>query len=144
MRWIVGAAGVGKSAIMQSVVESVLPFVICRSSVFFFVNGRSDGTKAIVTLAYQLATKFLPHRRFVEYEITQDPSLLQSSMTVQFNEFIIELFISHPQLNSAGRVLIIIDGQSRTQRELLRLISEFCLTYPSSPIVWNAGPDFFP
>jgi hypothetical protein len=141
MCWIVGTAGVGKSAIMQSVAESVLPSVICRASVFFFVNGRSDGTKAIVTLAYQLATKCLPYCQFVEYEITQDPSLLQSSITVQFNKFIIEPFIHHPQLNLADHILIIIEGidkcsQSRTQRELLRLISEFCLTYPSLPIVW--------
>jgi hypothetical protein len=62
-------------------------------------------------------------------------------MSVQFHKFIIEPFIHHPQLNSAGRVLIIIDGldecdKSHTQRDLLQLISDFCLTYPSSPVVW--------
>jgi hypothetical protein len=141
MRWVVGAAGVGKSAIMQSVAESALCLVICRASIFFFVNGRNDGTKAVVTLAYQLAAKCEPYQQFIEREITRDPSLLQSSISVQFDKFIVEPFIHHPLLNSAGRVLIIIDGldecdQPRTQRELLRLISDFCLTYPSSPIVW--------
>ncbi|EKM78994.1 hypothetical protein AGABI1DRAFT_129260 [Agaricus bisporus var. burnettii JB137-S8] len=53
----------------------------------------------------------------------------------------VEPFIHHPYLKSIGRILIIIDGldecnKLRTQRELLQLISDFCLTYPSSPIVW--------
>jgi hypothetical protein len=62
-------------------------------------------------------------------------------MSVQFNKFIVDAFIRPPPLNFAGRVLIIIDGLDEcdklyTQRELLRLISDFCLKYPSSPIVW--------
>jgi hypothetical protein len=141
MRLVFGAAGVGKSAIMQSVAESVFPLAIFRASIFFFVNGRSDGSKAIVTLAYQLAAKSEPYRRLIEREITRDPSLLHSSMSVQFSKFIVDPFIEDPHLNSAGRVLIIIDGldecdQSRTQREFLRLISHCCLTHPASPIVW--------
>jgi hypothetical protein len=141
IRWVFGAAGVGKSAIMQNVAESPLSSVTLRASIFFFVNGRSDGAKAIVTLAYQLAAKCDPYRRFIEQEITRDPSLFQKSVTMQFNKFIVEPFIHHPQLNSAGRVLIIIDGldecdKSYTQRELLQLISDFCFKYPSSPIVW--------
>ncbi|EKM75868.1 hypothetical protein AGABI1DRAFT_63913, partial [Agaricus bisporus var. burnettii JB137-S8] len=141
IRWVVGAAGVGKSAIMQSVAESDLPPVIWRASIFFSTAGRNDGTKAIITLVYQLAAKCEPYREFVEHEIARDPSLLQSLLLVQFNKFIVEPFIHHPHLTSAGRTLIIIDGldecdHSRTQRVLLQLISDFCLKYPSSPIVW--------
>jgi hypothetical protein len=141
IRWVFGAAGVGKSAIMQTVSERTLPSVAFRVSVFFFVNGRSDGSKAIVTLAYQLAVKCEPYRQFIKQEIAHDPSLLQKSMSVQFDKFIVEPFIYHPQLNSVGRVLIIIDGLDEcdkpdTQRELLRLISDLCLAHPSSPIVW--------
>ncbi|EKM75091.1 hypothetical protein AGABI1DRAFT_109631 [Agaricus bisporus var. burnettii JB137-S8] len=141
MRWVFGAAGVGKSAIMQNVAESPLPSVSKRVSIFFSINGRNDGTKTIMTLAYQLAAKCELYRQFIEYEVTRDPSLLQSSVPVQFQKFVIEPFIHHPQLNSAGRVLIIIDGldecdNSRTQKELLQLISDFCSTCPSSPIVW--------
>jgi hypothetical protein len=139
--WVFGAAGVGKSAIMQSVAESSLSSVTLRASIFFFVNGRSDGTKAIVTLAYQLAVQCVPYRQFIMREIADDPSLFQKSMSVQFNKFVVDPFIHHPSLNSAGRVLIIIDGldecnNSHTQRELLQLISDFCLAYSSSPIVW--------
>jgi hypothetical protein len=139
--WVFGAAGVGKSAIMQNVAESPLASVTLRALIFFFVNGRSDGTKAIVMLAYQLAVQCVPYRQFIMHEIEDDPSLFQKSMSMQFNKFIVEPFINHLQLNSTGRVLIIIDGldecdKSRTQRELLQLISNFCLEYPSSPIVW--------
>jgi hypothetical protein len=141
IRWILGGAGVGKSAIMQSVVERTPSSVSLHASIFFFVNGRSDGSKAIVTLAYQLAVKCEPYRQFIKQEIAHDPSILHKSMSVQFDKFIVEPFIRHPQLNSVSRVLIIIDGldecdKSDVQRELLRLISDLCLTYPSSHIVW--------
>jgi hypothetical protein len=116
--------------------------VSLRASIFFFVNGRSDGSKAIVTLAYQLAVQCDPYRHFIKHEIGRDPSLLQKSISVQFNKFIVEPFIHHPELNFIDRVLIIIDGldecdKLHTQRELLQLISDFSLTCPSSPIVWT-------
>jgi hypothetical protein len=141
MRWVFGAAGAGKLAIMQSVAESPLSSVPLRTSIFFFVNGRSDGTKAIVTLAYQLAVQCEDYRQFIEHEIVRDPSLLRKSMAVQFNKFIVEPFIHQPQLNSTGRILVIIDGldecdSSYIQEELLHLISSFCTTCPSSPFVW--------
>ncbi|XP_006464134.1 hypothetical protein AGABI2DRAFT_51342, partial [Agaricus bisporus var. bisporus H97] len=140
MRWVVGAAGVGKSAIMQSVSESPPAPVAYVASIFFPVYG-GDGTKALMTLSYQLAVKIAPYRQFIEYEITCNPSLFQSSMPVQFEKFIIEPFVHHDLLNSADRVLIIIDGldecnNPHIQLELLRLISDFCLKYPSSPLVW--------
>jgi hypothetical protein len=137
---VVGGAGVGKSAIMQTVAEYPLP-AASHASVFFSVQGRNDGTKTIITLAYQLAVKSEPYRQLIEQEITRDPSLLQSSIAKQFQKFIIEPFIHHPRLSSAGRVLIIIDGldecnNARTQQELLRLISDFCIKHHSSPILW--------
>ncbi|KAF7763909.1 hypothetical protein Agabi119p4_8446 [Agaricus bisporus var. burnettii] len=141
IRWVVGFAGVGKSAIMQSIADSPNLLVTCHASLFFSINGRDDGTKAIITLCYQLAAKSEPYRHLIEHEVSHDPSLLQLSMPVQFQKFIIEPFIRHPQLCSAGRILIIIDGldeckSKNSQLELLRLISDFCIKYPSSPLVW--------
>jgi hypothetical protein len=141
MRWVVGAAGVGKSAIMQSVTESPLLKVASNASVFFSINGRNDGTKAIMTLSYQFAAKSKVYRNAIESQVADDPHLLQSSMTIQFEKFIIQHFIHNPDLNTGSRVLIVIDGldecnDTRTQVELLRLISNFCISHPSSPIVW--------
>ncbi|KAF7763733.1 hypothetical protein Agabi119p4_8270 [Agaricus bisporus var. burnettii] len=140
MRWVVGGAGVGKSAIMQSVIESPKLQVPCYASIFFSVQGRDDGTEPITTLCFQLAAKSDPYRKVIENEVSRDPSLLQSSMQVQFQKFIVDPFI-HPDLNSAGHILIIIDGLNecsnpRAPLELLRLISDFCIKYPSSPFVW--------
>ncbi|EKM81949.1 hypothetical protein AGABI1DRAFT_105346 [Agaricus bisporus var. burnettii JB137-S8] len=139
--WVVGAAGVGKSAVMQSVADSPNLPVICHMSVFFAINGRDDGTKTILTLSYQLAAKHAPYRQFIECEVERDPSLLQMSMPVQFERFFVQPFIHCDQLKSAGRVLILIDGldecnNRNTQLELLRLISDFCIMHPSSPLVW--------
>jgi hypothetical protein len=141
MRWVVGAAGVGKSAIMQSVTESPKLPVKYHASVFLSINGRNEGTKTITTISYQLAAKCDLYRQVIEDKVNRDPSLLQSSMAVQFEKFIVQPFIRNHDLNSAGRVLIIVDGldecnNTRTQLELLRLISGFCNSYPSSPIVW--------
>src|SRR5262249_26770791 len=72
---------------------------------------------------------------------THDPSILRSSMAKQFKKLIVEPFIHNPQLKSAGRILIIIDGldecqNPNTQQQLLHLISDLCTTHPSSPLVW--------
>ncbi|EKM75182.1 hypothetical protein AGABI1DRAFT_132533 [Agaricus bisporus var. burnettii JB137-S8] len=141
MRWVVGAAGVGKSAVMQSVVESLELQASCHASVFFSVNGRSDGTKAFITISYQFAAKFKLYRQLVERMIVGDPALLRASMAKQFFKLIAEPFIHNPQLNAAGRILIVIDGldecgNPRTQQEILRLIFDLCITYPSSPLIW--------
>jgi hypothetical protein len=141
MRWVVGAAGVGKSAVMQNVADSPGLPVSSQASVFFSINGRGDGTKAIMTLSYQFAAKSELYCRAIENKIARDPSLLQSSMPVQFAKFIIEPFVDNPDLNPASRVLVIIDGldecnNPHTQIELLRLISNLCVSHPSSPLVW--------
>ncbi|XP_006463146.1 hypothetical protein AGABI2DRAFT_144529 [Agaricus bisporus var. bisporus H97] len=142
IRWVVGAAGVGKSALLQSVVESPKLVVSCHASVFFSINGHDDGTKAVVTISYQLAAKSELYCQLIEREITRDPALLlQSSMAKQFFKLIVEPFIHNPQLKCASRILIVVDGldeckHSRMQLELLRLISDLCIEYPSSPLVW--------
>ncbi|KAF7773462.1 hypothetical protein Agabi119p4_5629 [Agaricus bisporus var. burnettii] len=137
MRWVVGGAGVGKSAIMQIVAEEIP----ADASVFFSVNGRNNGTKLFITIAYQLAVKYDPYRRFIQSEINRDPSLLRKSLPTQFQKFIIDPFIHYHRFSDSQRFLIIIDGLDEcdnptTQRDILGLISYFCIKYPTSSIVW--------
>ncbi|EKM78003.1 hypothetical protein AGABI1DRAFT_107774 [Agaricus bisporus var. burnettii JB137-S8] len=141
MRWVVGAAGVGKSAIMQIIAEDPPDGVVLGASVFLSVNGRQDGTKICMTIAYQLAAKCEPYRQFIRQEISRDPSLLQKSMPAQFQKFFVDPFIRQRLFNPSHRLLIIIDGLDEcdnplTQRELLGLISHFCIKYPTCPVVW--------
>ncbi|KAF7773209.1 hypothetical protein Agabi119p4_5376 [Agaricus bisporus var. burnettii] len=140
LRWIVGAAGVGKSAVMQIVAEKT-PDDVIFASVFLSVNGRADGTKTIVTIAYQLAVKCELYRHFIRQEITKDPSLVRKSLSVHFQKFIVEPFIHRHLFDPPRQFLVLIDGldecdSPRTQRELLALISDFCITNPTSPIAW--------
>ncbi|EKM77978.1 hypothetical protein AGABI1DRAFT_29629, partial [Agaricus bisporus var. burnettii JB137-S8] len=137
MRWVVGGAGVGKSAIMQIVAEEIP----ADASVFFSVNGRNDGTKFFATIAYQLAVKYEPYRQFIRNEINRDPSLLRKSLPAQFRKFIVDPFIHQRLFNPSQRFVIIIDGldecdNPKTQREILGLISDFCINYSASPVVW--------
>ncbi|EKM77979.1 hypothetical protein AGABI1DRAFT_60911, partial [Agaricus bisporus var. burnettii JB137-S8] len=137
MRWVVGGAGVGKSAIMQIVAEEIP----ADASVFFSVNGRNDGTKFFLTIAYQLAVKYEPYRQFIRNAINRDPSLLRKSLPAQFRKFIVDPFIDQHLFNPSQRFVIIIDGldecdNPKTQREILGLISDFCIKYSASPVVW--------
>ncbi|EKM75052.1 hypothetical protein AGABI1DRAFT_80348, partial [Agaricus bisporus var. burnettii JB137-S8] len=143
LHWVVGRAGVGKSAIMQSVAEKPPDGVVC-ASVFLSVNGRQEGTKIFVTIAYQLAVKCELYRQFIQNEISRDPSLLRKSLSVHFQRFIVEPFIHRHLFDLSNRFLIIVDGLDEcdnpfTQQELLKLISDFCVTYPTSPIAWTVA-----
>jgi hypothetical protein len=140
LRWVVGPAGVGKSAVMQIVAEKA-PDDVIFASIFLSVNGRGDGTKVIMTIAYQLAVKCESYHQFVRNEITRDPSLLRKSLSVHFKRFIIEPFIYQRLFDPPRRFLVLLDGLDECdnpliQQKLLELISDFCITYPTSPIVW--------
>ncbi|KAF9449003.1 hypothetical protein P691DRAFT_759403 [Macrolepiota fuliginosa MF-IS2] len=142
--WIVGPAGVGKSAIMQSLAEkvsSVNSNVVLGASLFFSVNGRNDGSKTLTTLAYQISVHDPSYRQFIRDELMNDPKLLEKSLLTQFNKFIVEPFAQQVVHGSHKRFLILIDGldecdSNDTQCELLGLISFFCLRYPRAPLVW--------
>ncbi|KAF7773469.1 hypothetical protein Agabi119p4_5636 [Agaricus bisporus var. burnettii] len=137
IRWVVGAAGVGKSAIMQIVAEEIP----ADASVFFSVDGRNDGSKLFATIAYQLAVKYQQYRQFIRNAVNCDPSLLRKSLPAQFRKFIVDPFIHQHLFNPSQRFIIIIDGldecnNPKTQREILGLISDFCINHSASPVVW--------
>jgi hypothetical protein len=140
LRWVVGPAGVGKSAIMQMVTETA-PNNVIFASVFLSINGRNDGKKSIITIAYQLAVKCGPYRQFIRDQISLDPSLLWKSLPAQFNKFIVEPFMFGRLFEPSRRFLVVINGLDEcddplTQRNLLELITENCIKHPTSPIAW--------
>ncbi len=143
MMWLVVVAGLGKSAIMQTLAEiPPTPDFTLGASLFFSVNGRNDGSKAIATLAYQLAVRSQEYREFIRDEVDRDPLLPEKAITQQFGKFIIEPFITH-HVHPEGhkQFLILIDGldecnDQRAQCMILELISTFCIKYPNSPLLW--------
>ncbi|KAJ3557237.1 hypothetical protein NP233_g11795 [Leucocoprinus birnbaumii] len=141
MLWLVGPAGVGKSAIMQTAAESE-----CRSSLlaalfFSAPNGRNDPRRVITTLAYQLAAKYPPYREYIRARIMDDPNILEKSIIGQFTEFIVKPFAVRRLFDGMHQVLIFIDGldECKGEREqilLLSLISYFTTRFPDVPLLW--------
>ncbi|KAF9444120.1 hypothetical protein P691DRAFT_362075 [Macrolepiota fuliginosa MF-IS2] len=142
--WIVGPAGVGKSAVVQTLAENASTpssKVMLGASLFFSVNGRDDASKAIPTLVYQIAVKHHPYRQFIHNEIANDPKLPTKSIQTQFRKFFIEPFVDHDIYHEPKPLLVLIDGldecvDKEKQCELISLISYFSVAYPDVPLVW--------
>ncbi|KXN88406.1 hypothetical protein AN958_07388 [Leucoagaricus sp. SymC.cos] len=129
LAWIVGPAGVGKSAIMQTVAET-LPNM--GAALFLSVNGRDDSTKVIATLAYQLAAKFPCYCDYVRAHASQDPTVFEKSMSVQFNDFIAVPFGKRHIYRGQKSLVMFIDGVDEYVEKYLRdSFSKIQTKYPA-------------
>ncbi|PPQ84421.1 hypothetical protein CVT25_011248 [Psilocybe cyanescens] len=135
--WIYGSAGVGKSAIAQSIAEMCFNSGKLVGS-FFFGRGapnRHTETLFISTLAYQLMQSLPQIRTSVLKTIEQDPQLFSLSLEDQMQKLIIGPLNSTVQdedggidLRSRTATLIVIDGldecdHSKAQRYVLDVLS---------------------
>jgi hypothetical protein len=92
--WITGPAGVGKSAIVQTIAEYLSKSKSLGASVFIFrPNKRNNPHGIFITIAYQLATRIEVYRNFIVERISFDPELLRGDMQAQFTAFIVEPFV---------------------------------------------------
>jgi hypothetical protein len=140
IRCIIGPAGAGKSAVMQTLAEVAIDKGILGASIFF-ADGCNDVSKAITTLAYQFAVNYEPYRPFVRGALMHDPGLPRQSLDVQFRKLIVEPFVHRIPKATGSCLLVLLDGLDRcddedTVCELLRLVSEFSIDYPTSPLTW--------
>ncbi|KAF9472261.1 hypothetical protein BDN70DRAFT_777917, partial [Pholiota conissans] len=111
--WLNGAAGAGKSAIMQSIAERLVALnAIIALASFFFCKGdptRNTTAPLVATLAYQLMQSFPETTEAVLQVVHRNPLIFSQSVEFQLRELII-----HPlqQLPSYLRQLfvVIIDG----------------------------------
>lgn len=140
MLWLVGPAGVGKTAIMQTLAENPSSAAL-GASLFFSVNERDDASKVFITLAYQIAVDLLSYRQYVHEQIETDPKLPQKSMRVQFTKLFVDPFAKKQLYQNSKPLLILIDGLDECdghhkQCEILDLVSNFSMKYPSVPLLW--------
>ncbi|KAF5349945.1 hypothetical protein D9756_009266 [Leucocoprinus leucothites] len=136
--WIVGPAGVGKSAIMQSTAETSPNLA---ASFFFSADAYDDPSKVVVTLAYQIAVKHHSYQNHLRQKLSNDPTLFKKAMPTQFAAFFVEPFANSIVLAAPQQLLILIDGLDEcsgidSQRKLLELISTFIAAYPNAPLLW--------
>ncbi|KAJ3570836.1 hypothetical protein NP233_g4139 [Leucocoprinus birnbaumii] len=154
------SAGVGKSAIVQTVADSLSVSERLIASLFFSrPNGRSNPQRVFPTIAYQLASQDAAYRTYIETIRPPDSPLLEAkAMKEQFRLLIIDPLVKHKLFAKGDDILIAIDGldecdgdpgaddyeqtchRRRTfkevHREIVELISGFVEAHPSIPAIW--------
>ncbi|KAF9471636.1 hypothetical protein BDN70DRAFT_887887 [Pholiota conissans] len=111
--WLNGAAGAGKSAIMQSLAERCLACgsLISIASFFFF---KSDATRnnvsgLVATLAYQLIKAIPEVSNDILQTIERDPLIFDQAIESQLQQLIVHLYLNLPA--HLRRLLVVfIDG----------------------------------
>ncbi|KAF8156571.1 hypothetical protein B0H34DRAFT_709745 [Crassisporium funariophilum] len=130
--WLYGPAGAGKSAIAQTIAEQCHVLGILAGSFFFSrtTPGRSDSSRFIATLVYQLMAVVPEMRRHVESALDHDPLVLDRSLETQieilFVKPLAQVFSTGQNGHQAPKArLIIVDGLDECQgQEAQRYILE--------------------
>ncbi|KAF8798341.1 hypothetical protein BYT27DRAFT_7218575 [Phlegmacium glaucopus] len=135
--WLYGPAGAGKSAIAQTIAELCYELGFLAASFFLSRTSasRSDHSRLIATLTYQLCLSIPEIRSYVEDVVDLDRNIFGLSIETQLRKLIIEP-LSHLHDNLIQRhgrirpMLIIIDGLDQcassvsVQRSVLRILAE--------------------
>ncbi|KAK7023579.1 hypothetical protein VNI00_016665 [Paramarasmius palmivorus] len=107
--WLSGAAGVGKSAIAQTIAEKTSEGSLIAS--FFFWRDdpqRNNPSKMFLVIAHGLALRYPELRRSIGQVIKENPSILKASIDVQLQKLIIEPLLHSTTIDLNG--LIVIDA----------------------------------
>ncbi|KXN83307.1 Vegetative incompatibility protein HET-E-1 [Leucoagaricus sp. SymC.cos] len=143
--WIHGPAGIGKSAIMQTLAQEEhksSPSILGATIFFSKLRQRNNAKQLFNTIAYQLATRYERYQQYVADILTNNPKIVEKSMKEQFNWFIVRPFAQQNVLRGYREtVLVILDGLDEVegieaQGQLVSLIGHFTLDHPTSPLIW--------
>ncbi|KAF9471765.1 hypothetical protein BDN70DRAFT_779670, partial [Pholiota conissans] len=130
--WLNGAAGAGKSAIMQTTAERCVLAAIAIAS-FFFVrsdSGRNMMEHLVGTLAYQLIKAIPSTADKILSTIEDDPLIFQQSLESQLQQLIIQPLLDLP-FTLRDPFVVFIDGLDecldRThQSNLIKVLGNIC------------------
>ncbi|KXN82171.1 hypothetical protein AN958_02980 [Leucoagaricus sp. SymC.cos] len=139
--WLVGPAGVGKSAIMQTLAEIEVERSMISTLFFSATQRRSDPHKVIATLAYRIAVHYPPYHKFLRSALAADPKLMEKSIKTQFSAFFVRPFVKLKIYTGSSPLIILIDGLDECEGKdeqllFLALISYFTKFYPEAPLLW--------
>ncbi len=146
--WLNGSAGVGKSAVIQTLAEAEAeaeaePGTGQLGATLFISrpNKRADPNRVLGTIAYQLAVKDPIYRSYLTERMAADPRLLGKTMLEQFKVLISRPFGELMLWQEGNAWSVYIDGideciGEEAQCRLVELISAFTTRYPEAPLVW--------
>ncbi|KAF5353339.1 hypothetical protein D9756_008085 [Leucocoprinus leucothites] len=112
MYWLLGSAGVGKSAIAQTIAEEIQVRDRLAGTFFFSrPNHRDDPMSVIPTLSYQVAVRFPWYKRLVAERLDDDPTILEKDIPSQFQLLITgPLKLHHTDHKDQETLLLVLDG----------------------------------
>ncbi|KAF5364091.1 hypothetical protein D9756_001029 [Leucocoprinus leucothites] len=143
--WYMGSAGIGKSAIAQSIAEELERTGHLGGTFFFSRPGQiNDPATVIPTLAYQLAIRNNTYKQIVNQRLVDDPLILDKTRSTQFNKLIIEpfqLIATASDTSLQDPLLIILDGLdeckgTEAQCELVQLLLDHAGRIKEFPLLW--------
>ncbi|KXN91191.1 hypothetical protein AN958_02611 [Leucoagaricus sp. SymC.cos] len=139
--WLVGPAGVGKSAIMQTLAEIEAQRSMISTLFFSATQGRNNPSKVIATIAYRIAVQHSPYQEYLRSALAADPKLIETSIKTQFSTFFVLPFVKMKLYSGPSPLIIFIDGLDECegkeeQLHFLTLISSFTESYPEAPLLW--------
>ena len=131
--WLHGGAGVGKSALSQSIAE-IFQRLNGLAASFFFSKGdatRNNGDEVIPTIVCQFCRTFKGFDRFVKDEIAENWDIFAKNYDIQIQELLIDPLISLRSRRQSPVIyprLVVIDGLDEcgnkdVQCRLLRAIA---------------------
>ena len=107
--WLSGSAGLGKSAIMQTVAERLADKGRLVGS-FFFLRGagaRSKFTRVITTLAYHISRSIPETKDLIQHALQDDPTIPQQSIEDQFQKLVVSPL---QQLDETKPFVVVMDA----------------------------------
>ncbi|KXN91192.1 hypothetical protein AN958_02612 [Leucoagaricus sp. SymC.cos] len=139
--WLVGPAGVGKSAIMQTLAEIEAQRSMISTLFFSATQRRNDPAKVIATIAYRIAVQHPLYQEYLRSALATDPKLIETSIKTQFSTFFIP-FVKMKLYSGPSPLIIFIDGLDECEGKegqllfLTLTVSSFTEPYPEAPLLW--------
>ncbi|KAJ3574434.1 hypothetical protein NP233_g1758 [Leucocoprinus birnbaumii] len=143
--WLSGPAGVGKSAVAQTVAEEFRDMGRLAAAIFLSrPNHRDDPNAVIPTLVYQLAIGIPQYKYLITQRLADDPLIFDKNYRAQFRELItnpFNLLMTQHRDAFQHSLLIVIDGldecSSRpAQREFVEIIGRHACSAANVPLKW--------
>ncbi|KAK1218932.1 hypothetical protein PQX77_018374 [Marasmius sp. AFHP31] len=144
--WLVGKAGVGKSAITMTVAKACEEDGLVASFFFYRPDPKRDNPSSLIpTIALGLRSKFPLLRTFIDEQISRDPTILNANLEDQFRELVFKPSLHMKRSELEGKLaqkvpnLIIIDGLDECGDEDTQvcILSIILSSYQQLPSTWS-------